>query len=83
MPLCKYCEKSFNRARDTKKFCSDKCRVYWNRKNSVTNKTVSVTPIPKISPKQEKDSVTSSEEIIYDERESHTRAEDWNPEKDF
>ena len=38
MPKCKYCEKDFNRERDTKKFCSPKCRVYWNR-----NKKISVT----------------------------------------
>lgn len=70
MPECKNCQKSFNRARDTRLFCSDKCRVYWHRKISVTD--VSVTknsPVVKddlsVTPKKDKplikakDSVTS------------------------
>ena len=77
MPICKYCEKDFNRARDTRLFCSDRCRVYWNRHNSVTDKKISVTKEP-VSVTEE-----DIEEIIYDDSESNTRAEDWNSEKDI
>lgn len=33
MKKCKYCHKEFEPKNPKGKFCSDKCRVYWNRKN--------------------------------------------------
>lgn len=90
MPTCKYCQKDFNRARDTKIYCSDRCRLYSFRKVSVTPKDISVT----IEPVSVTDVITEEdvdwsepeeliEELNYDESESNTRAEDWDPEKDF
>lgn len=30
---CEYCEKAMEAEYRNKRFCSDKCRVYWNREN--------------------------------------------------
>jgi hypothetical protein len=32
-PFCIYCKERMQRGTAKKKFCSDKCRVYWNRKH--------------------------------------------------
>jgi hypothetical protein len=93
MPTCKYCQKDFNRARDTKIYCSDKCRLYHFRGLSVTDKIeeISVTRGDSVTASLNKAtdepvSVTNEEpieEIVYDDRESNTRAEAWNPEENF
>ncbi len=41
-PQCLYCKKEFNPRRNTARFCSTKCRVYYNRKGKQPP-TVSVT----------------------------------------
>jgi len=61
MPICKYCGEEYLRNRDTKRFCSDKCRVYWHRRNSVTDiKKPTPGDSVTVSPKQAKDSVTGN-----------------------
>lgn len=56
MAKCLYCNKEYTPVRVTSKFCSAKCRVYYNRSLSVTDKPVSVT-------KEEKSPVTLKEPV--------------------
>lgn len=43
MKLCAYCQKEYANKRDTSRFCSDKCRVAYNRKNP--KKGDAITPV--------------------------------------
>lgn len=52
---CKYCDGKLAEGTTRKEFCSDKCRVYWNRENprvtlknfnSQTNEVPNVTNLP-------------------------------------
>lgn len=36
---CEYCEKEMEAKYRNKRFCSDKCRTYWNREQKVSNPT--------------------------------------------
>lgn len=49
---CLYCEKQMEAVYRNKKFCSDKCRTYWNRENKKdTSKDIApVITEPKLPP---------------------------------
>ncbi len=47
--VCEYCEEKMESTNRNKRFCSDKCRVYWNREN-LKNK---IEPPPRETPKPE------------------------------
>ncbi len=84
MPKCKYCGKEFTRDRDTKCFCKATCRSLY-RYHKLQNWDISVQP-KKDSVQENLISVQekplSVQELTYDDK-SHTRAENWNPEKDI
>jgi predicted nucleic acid-binding Zn ribbon protein len=42
--VCEYCEEKMNAIYRNKRFCSTKCRVYWNR----ANRNIQVLPTPVI-----------------------------------
>lgn len=55
---CKYCSQKIEAKTTRAEFCSDKCRVYWNREhpkvslknfNKTTNDVKSLTPKPETS----------------------------------
>lgn len=48
---CEYCGEKMDSKTAKKRFCSEKCRVYYNRE---TNKAPFITETPKISIKTEK-----------------------------
>lgn len=50
--VCEYCESSMESINRNKRFCSDKCRVYWNRENPKVVKPVN-PPEPQNEAKEE------------------------------
>lgn len=49
---CEYCGKKMEAKQRNKKFCSDKCRVYWNRENKPRKNTTEVVTPEKSAPKE-------------------------------
>lgn len=52
---CEYCEQPMEATNRNKRFCSDKCRVYWGRENQkeVVEPEKEDTPEPPKPPKEE------------------------------
>jgi hypothetical protein len=68
---CLHCEKELVSARSSKKYCSDKCRVYYNRGVSVTKPIISVTNsvtelLQKANSLQTKAKDSVTEDLIYE-----------------
>ena len=47
---CKYCDKKLEDGTTRKEFCSDKCRVYWNRDQKAIDKHIANSGKPIITP---------------------------------
>lgn len=52
MKKCLNCEKPFEPLRPTKKYCSENCRVYFNRKTKGRKSQAKQPPPPPIDPKK-------------------------------
>lgn len=61
---CLYCEKEMDAAYRNKRFCSDKCRVYWNRENpKVQIKNLNEATNEKKPPSQKKTNYSIPDEF--------------------
>jgi hypothetical protein len=65
---CLNCKKELIKARNTRKFCSDKCRVYFHRKHSVTDSVTDVTVADLRNAKNALDraNVSVTDRMVYD-----------------
>jgi hypothetical protein len=61
MNKCINCNKEYEAKRTSSKFCSDRCRIAYNRKVSVTNDTVKVSVT---QPEQEKTNKQANYKVI-------------------
>jgi hypothetical protein len=51
--ICEYCEEKMEAKYRNKRFCSVKCRVYWNRENKKPAQTEAIVEIKKVENKSD------------------------------
>ena len=51
--ICEYCEEKMEAKYRNKRFCSVKCRVYWNRENKKPTQTEAIVEIKKVENKSD------------------------------
>ena len=56
---CQYCEEKMVAKYRNKRFCSQKCRVYWNRENKKISLVTPTITTPKIENKSLRDKLNS------------------------
>lgn len=66
--ICEYCESEMEAINRNKKFCSDKCRVYWNREHPkvISFKTVTQgkSSKPTEKPKEDNSQSAPNDELL-------------------